>query len=234
MKVCIYARVSTKDQSEKEQIPAIIKGFGLDKLEKDNIIIFKEEVSAWRIDKEEKRLELQKLLSTIKSKEISCLYIWHIDRLYRNRAKTREFFNLCLYYGVDVYSLNQQWLNDFQAMKNQLPENMQFLIENMYNLMLDVYAQTAEDESKTKSERVKLKVVKHDDGITRSVDGKKWGRKSLPKRVEVEVLHHFKQGKSMRWIAQNVYYYDKNKNQKKLSVGSVHKIISQKSEVSNT
>lgn len=221
MKVAVYARVSTKDQSEAEQIPAIKQGFGLG----DDVLVFREEVSAWSVDKDSKRFELQRLVGVIRSRSIDRLYIWDLDRLYRNRKKTREFFELCGFYGVEIYSLNQKWLNDFQRLKTQFPDNFKFLIENISSLLLDVYAQTAEDESVKKSERVRLKVKKGADGVTRSVDGKKWGRRSLPSRVVNEVVTHKKFGRSIRWIADNVYYYDKNKNKKFLSVGSVHKII---------
>jgi len=222
MKIGIYARVSTKKQSEQEQIPAIIKGFNL--IESD-CIIFKEEVSAWSIEKESKRLELLKLKDSIHNKEISKLYIWDLDRLFRNRKKTKEFFNMCAFYGVTIYSLNQKWLNDFQALKDQFPENFKFLIDNMSNLLLDVYTQSAEDESTKKSERVKLKVKHCDDGITRSKNGKKWGRRKLPKRVSDDVLQFHNEKKSIRWIAANVFYYDKNNNKRNLSVGTVHQII---------
>jgi len=221
MKVAIYARVSTKDQSEAEQIPAIKKGFDLS----DDVIVFREEVSAWSIDKEEKRFELRRLISAIKAGSLERLYIWDIDRLYRNRKKMREFMNLCAFYRVSVYSLNQKWLNDFQELKEKMPENFRFYIEHMYNLLLDVYSQTAEDESAKKSERVRLKIKKGSDGVTRSTNGKKWGRRSLPNRVINEVIDHRKNGKSIRWIAQNVYYYDKHQNKKNLSVGAVHKFI---------
>jgi len=224
-KIGVYARVSTKNQDELQQIPAIINGFGLDK---SQCIIFKEEVSAWSIDKASKRSELLRLIDYIKTNKLDKLYIWDLDRLYRNRVKTREFFNMCEYYNVIIYSLNQKWLNDFQELKQQFPSNMRFLMDNISNLMLDVYSQTAEDESTKKSERVKLKVVKSENDVTRSTNGKKWGRKALPPRVINEVRQYHKDNKSIRWIAKNVYYYDKNKNQKNLSVGAVHKIISQK------
>lgn len=230
MRVAIYARVSTKDQSEAEQIPSIKQGFDLS----DDVLVFREEVSAWSIDKEDKRLELKRLISAIKAGSLDKLYIWDLDRLYRNRKKTREFFELCSYYNVEIYSLNQKWLNDFQRLKDQFPENFKFLIENIASLLLDVYSQTAEDESTKKSERVRLKIKKGADGVTRSVDGKKWGRRSLPDRVVKEVLDHKESGKSIRWIASNVYYYDKNKNQKNLSVGAVHKIIHENKGVLNT
>jgi hypothetical protein len=95
----------------------------------------------------------------------------------------------------------------------------------MSNLLLDVYTQSAEDESTKKSERVKLKVKKCNDGITRSTNGKKWGRRNLPKRVTEDILKYRSEKMSMRKIAENVFYYDKNNNKKNLSVGYVHKII---------
>jgi DNA invertase Pin-like site-specific DNA recombinase len=223
-RVVVYARVSSKDQSESEQIPAIINGFGL--VESD-VLVLREEVSAWSIDKEDKRFEFKRLLDLIKSRSVDSLYIWDIDRLYRNRKRTRAFFELCSFYGVAVFSLNQKWLNDFQILKAEFPDNFKFLIENIYNLLLDVYSQTAEDESSKKSERVKLKVVRSPDGVTRSSSGKKWGRKGLSSRVVSLVRDYSLQGKSVRWIASNVFYFDKNNNKKFLSVGAVHKIIAE-------
>jgi len=108
-----------------------------------------------------------------------------------------------------------------------------FLLDNISNLLLEVYAQSAEDESNKKSERVKLKIKKDKYGQTVSVDGKKWGRKALPRRVIEEVIKYKDEKKSMRWIANNVYYYDKNNNKTTLSVGSVHKIVSKNSGVCN-
>jgi DNA invertase Pin-like site-specific DNA recombinase len=223
LKVAIYARVSTKDQSEAEQIPSIKKGFDLS----DDVLVFREEVSAWSIDKEEKRFELKRLVSAIKAGSLDKLYIWDLDRLYRNRKKTREFFELCSFYNVEIFSLNQKWLNDFQKLKDQFPDNFKFLIENISSLLLDVYSQTAEDESLKKSERVRLKVQKCPDGVTRSVNGKKWGRRSLSPRIIKEVLQFNSEGRSIRWIASNTYSYDKNQNKKNLSVGAVHKIITE-------
>lgn len=221
--VAVYVRVSTKDQSESEQIPALIKGFNLP----SDVAVYREEVSAWSIDKAHKRLELIRLLKDIKAGVLDELYIWDIDRLYRNRKKMREFMNLCVFHGVSVYSLNQKWLNDFNSLKAKMPEHFRFYIEHIYNLLLDVYSQTAEDESVKKSERVHLKIVRGADGVTRSTNGKKWGRRSLPDRVIKEVLDYSRGGSSIRWIAHNVHYYNKHGNKTFLGVGTVHKIISE-------
>jgi DNA invertase Pin-like site-specific DNA recombinase len=222
MKDAIYARVSSKEQDEAQQIPSIKVTFNLP----GDIMTYREEVSAWNIDKSEKRDEFNRLIKDIKGGVITNLYIWSIDRLYRNRKKTKEFFEMCAYYKVNVFSVNQKWLNDFQNLKLSFPENFKFLIDNIYNLLLDVYAQTAQDESDRKSKNVKLKVTKDEKGVTCSTNGRKWGRKTLNERVIQEVLNH--KGKPMRWIAENVFYYDKHNNKKNLSLGAVHKILSEK------
>ena len=224
MKKAIYARVSTQKQSEQEQIPEIIKGF---ELNENEIELYREELSAWNIDKESKRLEFQRLKEDIKKKNISALYIWDIDRLYRNRLKTKDFFQFCQFYKVDVYSLNQRWLNDFQDLKAQMPDNMAFLIDNIFTLLLDVYAQTAEDESNKKSKRVKLKVKKDKEGVTRSVSGKKWGRKALPKQTRDLIIKLHYEGHSIRQIAGMVQTW-KNGNSYPISKSAVHKTIQEK------
>lgn len=216
----IYARVSSREQSEMEQIPKVKETFNI-----DDCLIYREEVSAWNIDKDHKRLEFLKLKKDIKEKRISNLYIFDIDRLFRNRKRTKEFFEYCKFYKVDIYSVNQKWLNDFQKLKSEIPENFRFLIDNIYNLLLDVYAQTAEDESNKKSERVKLKVTKDNNGVTISTSGKKWGRKSLPKQAKNKIVSLHKEGMSIRKIAEVVQTTDKNNNMKNVSVGAVHKII---------
>lgn len=221
MAVAIYARVSSKEQSEAEQIPEIIRYFHL----KPPYEIFEEKVSAWNIEKADKRLEFKRLIDCIKEKRFNRLYVWDLDRIYRNRIKTKEFYAMCDFYGVRVFSLNQSWLNDFQELVEQFPKQYRFLLESFADIMLNVYAQSAEDESTKKSKRVRLKIVKDKKGVTRSTKGKKWGRRSLPTRVVEDVLQLYSEGKSVRFISKNVFYYDKNKNLKNLSVGSVHKII---------
>jgi DNA invertase Pin-like site-specific DNA recombinase len=220
----VYLRVSTEDQSEKEQLPAILQEFNL--FEND-FCIYREVVSAWKVDKENKRFELQKLKDDIKLKKILDLYVWDLDRLFRNRAKMVEFVAYCKFYGVSLYSVRQKWLNDFQKLKKELPDNFKFLADNIHDILINIISQSAEEESKKKSDRVRLKVSKDKEGKTISTYGKTWGRKNLSLQVVENVLKYFEEGKSLRWISQNVFYWDKNNNKKNLSLGSVHKIISQ-------
>lgn len=219
----VYIRVSTKDQSEQEQLPAILTFFNLD--EKD-VFVFRDEVSAWNLEKESKRKDFLSLKDKIKAKQVSELYIWDLDRIFRNRIKTKEFFNFAKLNNCEIYSLNQTWINDFQSLKMSFPENFKFLIDNISDLLLDVYAQSAQDESDRKSKRIKLKVVKKEGKKTSSVYGKKWGRKSLPKQTRDKIIKLHLEGFSIRQIAEKIKTTDKNFNQKKISKSAVHKTIS--------
>lgn len=229
----IYIRVSTNEQSEQEQLPSILSEFRLDQQDHD-LFIFRDEVTAWNMEKESKRIEFLSLKDKIKHKQIKSLYIWDLDRLYRNRLKTKEFFAFAKYYDCEIYSVNQKWLNEFQELKKQFPENFKFLIDNIYDMLLDVYAQSAQDESDRKSKRVKLKVVKKEGKVTKSVYGKRWGKKPLPKQTKDRIIELYLSKNpiySMRKIQSIVKTTDKNKNQKNISLGSVHKTISEYKEV---
>jgi DNA invertase Pin-like site-specific DNA recombinase len=168
----IYLRVSTEEQDEKWQLEPIVKTFNCDK---EKCLIFQERMTAFNQDKENKRLEFLKLKAAIKKNGPGRLYIFALDRLFRNRKKTIEFFNYCKIYDVDIYSYTEQWLLDFQNIKKQMPGDFKFMIDSIYDMMLNMFAQMGESESKNKSNRVK-KAIKKNSGVTKSVYGKKWGR----------------------------------------------------------
>lgn len=224
----IYLRVSTKDQTELNQLPTILKGFNLNK---DECLIFKDEVTAYNLDKEHKRKGFLELKREISTRKYNNLYVFDLDRIYRNREKTKEFFIYCDLYGVEIYSYNQTWLREFQDLKNKFPIEFKFLIVNIHNLLLEVYAKSAEDESRKKSERVKLSIKKNKKGVTISHKGKKWGRKNISKQSTTKILELHKKGLSVREISKQVFIYDKNNNPvKNVSVGTVHKTIKDNSQ----
>ncbi len=105
-----------------------------------------------------------------------------------------------------------------EAIKEQLKLN--------WKLMIKIIGKMAEQEIKDKGARVRQS-VKQKDGKAVSYKGRKWGRKSLPQKVINEVLQMYEKGHSLRDIADDVTYYDKNRNLRKISLGSVHKIIKQ-------
>lgn len=206
----IYIRCSTGEQTPELQLTDISTMVNL-----ENSIILNEKVSAYNDNV--KRLELEILKSRIKNGNVGILYVWHLDRLYRNRKKLVEFLSFCRLYRTKVISYNQKFLEVFLTMPSPFDEAM-------YELMLQIIGWIAEEESSTKSKRVKLAVRKEETG-TFSHKGNKWGRKSFPKQTIERVLKLHKEGSSIRTISNHVNIYDKNNNSKNISKSSVQKII---------
>lgn len=178
---------------------------------------FKDQKSAY---KETDREEFEEAKQLIKARKVQHLVCWDLDRLYRNRKLLIEFFQFCKLYGVKIHSVNQDWLENL----NKIPEPFN---EIMFDLMLSIMGWIGESESKKKSERTKLAIRKKKGQPTKSYKGKKWGRKSLSKNIQQEVLGLHKQGLSIREISQSVFYWDKNKNRKQISKSAVHKILTE-------
>lgn len=210
MNTIIYIRTSTEDQNPKNQIKSC------EKLSEGEHEILEDKQSAFKDNKEREGFEKAKKL--IKSGKIKHFIAWDLDRIYRNRIKLREFFEFCKMYKCSIHSVNQQWLEQL----NKIPEPFN---EIMHSLMLDLMGWLGEDESRKKSERVKLAVRKK-NGVTKSYKGNKWGRKAVSKRIIDEVLE-LKDKMSVREIATKVYVWDKNNNKKLIGKSTVHKIIAE-------
>jgi len=77
-----------------------------------------------------------------------------------------------------------------------------------------------------KSELIKSKMIKI-KGNTFSVNGKKWGRKPIRgiKNLDASILKLHKEGKKIREICEEVYYWDGNHHKKFVSLGYVHKLL---------
>ena len=207
----IFIRTSTQEQSPYIQVNDIKRTFKL-----TDYTIIEEKESAFK--ENVKRLEFERLKRLISSNKVHSIYVWDLDRIYRNRTRLVEFLSFCKAYNTNVYSNNQQWLTALQEI--QPPFN-----EIMYNFMLDIMGWLAEDESLKKSKRVKMAIRKTENG-TESYKGNKWGRKSLSKQVVAKVLDLHTQGIKIRQIASQVRVYDKNNNGRQISKSAVHKIIS--------
>ncbi len=209
MKTYIYIRTSTEEQNPKLQLKDClsINKYGEHK-------VLEEKQSAWK-DKE--RIIFESLRALIKKGEVKHLIVWDLDRLYRNRKKLIAFFKFCKVYDCKIHSYRQSWLEEL----NNMPEPFG---EMVYDMMLQIMGWMGEDESKKKSDRIKSAVRKK-KGITISYKNNKWGRKSLSKKVIKEIFEQHKTGKSIREIADSVWYWDKNNNQKFVSKSAVHKIL---------
>lgn len=208
----IYIRTSTEDQQPKNQIMSIEKTYGLSK---ENYTLLEDKESAWNEYKNRESFENLRLL--IKKSKGGDLYVWDWDRIWRNRKRLREFFEFCKIYKFKIHSFRQQFYEAFHEIPSPFDEIMQELFLNLLGWM-------AEDESNKKSDRVKAAMRKK-NGKTISYKGKKWGRKSLPKTARNKILELHQKGLTLRKIAKEVTYSDKNKNKKNVSLSAVHKII---------
>lgn len=206
----IYIRTSTEDQNPENQINDCLKINNWGEYE-----IIEDKQSAWKDDKEREGFERIKKL--IRERKIKHLIVWDFDRVFRNRKKFVEFLSLLKAFNVELHSYRQEWFEDLY--KIPFPWN-----EIVSELLINVYGNIAEEESKKKSERVKISVRKK-DGITQSYKGNKWGRKSIGEETKQAIIEQYKANKSYSDICSQVFYWDKNRNKKFVSRGIVHKTI---------
>lgn len=211
----IYLRTSTNEQNPEIQLRDIQSAFNL-----DDYKIFIEKDSAWA--ENVVRPEFDNCLSLIKSGKVNHVYVWHLDRIYRNRKKLKDFFLLCNHKKTTIHSFSQKWLESI----NSIPEPFNEIVQE---LLVNLMGWTAEDESTKKSNRIKMAVVKKENSKTVSYKGNRWGRKPFPPQTIKRVLELSNQGLSIRQIASQVTVFDKNRNEKKISRSSVHKILGLKS-----
>lgn len=204
-----YIRCSTLEQEPELQIKDIKT------ICEQPFELYKENQSAWA--ENTIRPVFSSIISLIKKRKISNLYVWDLDRIYRNRKRLQEFFILCKTYDCKVHSYRQNWLEDI----NSIPAPFN---EIVFDLLINITGWMGQDESQKKSERVKMAVKKRSNG-TFSYKGNKWGRKALPKQTIDRVLEFHQQGKSIREIASLVKIYDKHNNGKQISKSAVHKIL---------
>lgn len=213
MKVAIYCRTSTTEQDPEKQLIACRKfcenrGYEIESEYLEQLSGFSQKT----------RPQYDIIKSKAFRGEIKAVVVWALDRWVRNRDTLLEDVTTLRNYGCKIHSVQEEWLEAVNI-DGALGKTIQ-------DFLLGLVGSIAEMESQRKSERTKMAFA--------SKKGKKWGRRSLPQRVHDDVLRLHAEGKSMRWMSQNVYYYDKNKNKKKLGLGSVHKIISQKRPDSDT
>jgi DNA invertase Pin-like site-specific DNA recombinase len=211
----IYIRTSTSEQTPELQLNDISSLVNI-----DECICFKEQESAYKT--EVNRPEFEKIRALIYKRQVSDLYVWHLDRLFRNRKKLIDFLLLCKMNSVIIHSYKQVWLESL----NRIPEPFN---EMVYDMMIQIFGFIAEEESSTKSARIKNAVRRSYAGKTKCHTGNLWGRKPFSKQTVKKVLEFRAQGKSIREIAAVVIVYDFNNNGKNISKTSVQKIIADNS-----
>lgn len=231
----IYNRTSTKEQN-----PELQKQDCLNFCKEKNlqvVDILSEQGSAYKI---EKRRPIWEAVVERAKKERLNIVLWRYDRGFRNRKEFFEFMKVMFeVYGVKVYSATEPSIISFWNMLGQtysdnpsMNELINGLFQTLWNFLIQQAGEEAEEESRKKSQRVKLAVVREDkEGNkiqTESYKGNKWGRKSITSdRLKDKIKELKGQGLSFRQIQRHeeVYFYDKNNNKKKPSLATIHSLL---------
>lgn len=208
----IFIRTSTTEQTPQIQLADIHT------LNCSDAEIYTEQMSAWKENAKRPVFESIKIL--IRKKEVSDIYVWDLDRLYRNYKRLTEFFQLCKVYDCKIHSYRQPFLNEIYNVPDPFGEIIQ-------DMMIKIFAWLGQSESDKRSDRVKMAVRRRSDG-TYSHLGAKWGRKSLPKQTVDRVIELGAEGNSIREICKIVKIYNEDKGHGRfISIGAVQKILAQ-------
>jgi len=229
-KVIIYNRVSTTEQNPELQIKECVefcksKGW---EIVGDPI---QEQASAFK--DESKREKFNQILKRAERREFNHIVVWNMDRF--SRQPEEEVLKLVkklnLLYGVDVNAVKGDlWSEVVQSISKIKEQGFigEAISEFLEKIIRGLEFQRAYRESKTKSERVKLAVIKKEGQTTKSYKGKKWGRKAInSERLREKVKELNKQGLSIREITKHddIYYYDRHKNKRKPSPATIHSYL---------
>ena len=177
MKVAIYTRVSTSDQTTQNQLMDLEEV-----IERNNweVVEFYDEVISGTKGVDE-RFELARMLKDAQRKKFEKLIIWSVDRLGRNLKNIIRVLSDLQEAGVEVYAYKQ-------AIDSGTTMGRSFMA------MVGIFA---EIENELRSERQKI-------GIKRAIaQGAKFGRKKkITNKVIDGVKAYRDEGKSYRAIAE--------------------------------
>ncbi len=206
----IYLRTSTKDQHPEAQLEeckrfAIARGYNIKQIYTDKLSGFKKDVY---------RPHYESIKNLAYKGEIKAVIVWALDRWIRNRDTLLEDVIVLRSHHCKLHSVKEEWLETINI-EGSLGKTIQ-------DFLLGLLGSLAEMESQRKSERVRLA---YDRIKKENRKYKKWGRKELNDRVKQQVIKLYDRGKSQRQISKEVLYYDRNKNEKFISLGKVNQII---------
>ena len=149
----------------------------------ENIIDrLQEQVSAFK--DESKRDKFNLMIGRAERREFNHIVVWNMDSF--SRQPEEEVLKLVkrlnLLYGVDVNAVKGDLWSELVESIGKL-KTMGFMGEAISEFLEKIIRglefQRAYRESKNKSERVKLAVVKTNGKATESYKGNKWGRKTI-------------------------------------------------------
>jgi DNA invertase Pin-like site-specific DNA recombinase len=230
-KTIVYLRTSTKEQNPELQRKDCIEFCNRIGLEVVEVVV--EQGSAYKLEKV--RPLWESVIKRAKNEKLD-IVLWRYDRAFRNRAEFFSFMKVMFeVYKTKVYSVTEPSIMSFWNMiESSHSDNIVFnellngIFRAIWDFMIQQAGEEAEGESRKKSERVKL-AVRKDGGVTTSYKGNKWGRKTKLSKLDGEIVELYKQGKTMREITKEVYYWDTANHKKFVSLGYVHKAVQESS-----
>ena len=173
----IYLRTSTEEQHPENQLADCLS------IAPKGAEVYEEKGSAW---KENKRPLFKQIYQSIIYDKIKSITVWDLDRIYRNRLRTVEFMRTCKKHNVSVRSYRQQFLNALSDAP--YPWNDIFK-----DLLIQLLAWLAEDESNKKSERIRAAYRRNKTN---------WGRPKV-KVNKFKIYQMKKSGQTLKQIAES-------------------------------
>ncbi len=151
---------------------------------------------------------------TISGKEsqrpVDAILVWALDRFTREGTeKVWLYLTQLKSWGVGFISYTEPYFRT----ENELVRDVLF----------SIMGALAKQERLRISERTKA-------GLERARKlGKKLGKPEIPQKLKEEIIKLREQGLSYREICERVYYWDKSRNKHFVSLGFVHKTLSENS-----
>lgn len=192
----IYARVSTNQQHEENQVPECqeyAKELGLNVVE-----VIQEKIAIFRNPERE---SIKKLMN------YPHVCIWSYDRLFRNRIRFLQAMQHFSLKNIKIHSVKEKWFEELHKIPS--PFN-----EILYGFMLQMVGWLAEEESKRRSDRIRLAFNSKEDDLH-------WGRPY--KDVDMDRLRKSYDPNSLRKTAKA--YNETFKGKNRISYITVKKVI---------
>jgi putative DNA-invertase from lambdoid prophage Rac len=201
-KVAIYTRVSTGKQDWENQL-RILKEYAA-KMEWEVVAIYSETISGKEADRPEFKIMMQRA----QKREFDAILVWALDRFTREgTGKVWHYITELNNWKVKFISYQEPYFNTDNEM--------------VRDVLFSIMGALAKQERIKISERTKAGLA-----MARK-RGAIFGRPDVKHKCNTKIIDLYKQGVSMRHIAQQVTYNDHNNNQKNISLASVHKVITE-------
>lgn len=166
MKKAVFLRVSKKELNENTQLPVILQHF---KLMDGTYHLLQERKSGYKKEVQQYRISMNKLIALVENEDITEIYVYSLERLYRNIDWLLEFYFKCRKHNVKIYSYLQPEINNIQGDTPvyQFLQLISVLISGFMGM----------NESFLTSNRTKKAFIMDKDGNKISYKGNKLGRK---------------------------------------------------------